>query len=234
MLVDVDILPRETVGHGPTLLSISSRFQHHCLLPNRPPYVTFPDMPNYIRAFRPGGTFFLTAITERRAPVFAAESARAMLHAAFDFCRGYHPFTLDAIVLLPDHLHMLMTLPEGDANFSLRMTILKSQFTRLYLAAGGLEQPRSASRERQESHAVWQKRFWEHTIRDQTDLNRHFDYIHYNPVKHKHARCAHAWPHSSFHRFVAENRYDARWCCACNGTPPPIINFDDIDQSLGE
>jgi putative transposase len=165
-------------------------------------------MPNYIRTFQPGGTFFLTLVTERRMPVFANEPPRRMLHEALARCLTLHHFVLAAIVLLPDHLHILMTLPKGDADFSVRITNIKSNFTRMYLANDGVEETQSRSRRRQRSRGVWQRRFWEHTIRDLDDLNRHFDYIHYNPVKHGYATCPHAWPHSSFHRFVTDGRYD--------------------------
>ena len=101
--------------------------QHACEIVH-PSYNAY--MPNYVRAFRPGGTFFLTLVTERRARIFACESARSMLHAALECCRRYHPFVLDAMVLLPDHLHMLMTLPEGDGDFSIRVANVKSGFTR--------------------------------------------------------------------------------------------------------
>jgi putative transposase len=161
-------------------------------------------MPNYIRAYQAAGTFFLTIVADRRAPIFAEESARTMLHQAIEQTRLHRNFLLDAIVLLPDHLHLLMTLPEGDADFSQRIAGIKSNFTRRFLASGGPEQTRSRSRQRQRARGVWQRRFWEHTIRDPADLRAHVDYIHYNPVKHKYARCPHEWPHSSFHRFVAE------------------------------
>lgn len=191
-------------------------------------------IPNYVRAFRPGGTFFLTLVTERRAPLFASESARSILRAAMEHCRRHHPFTLDAIVSLPDHLHMLMTLPDDDADFSIRVRNLKSTFTRAYLAADGTEQHRSTSRLRQRARGVWLKRFWEHTIRDEDDLLRHFDYIHYNPVKHGHAPCPHAWPHSSFHRFVADGRYAADWCCQCQRPARAPLRLKDIGPWAGE
>jgi putative transposase len=191
-------------------------------------------MPNYTRAFRPGGTFFLTLVIEGRAPIFSGESARAILHDALDRCRVHHPFVLDAIVLLPDHLHVLMTLPEGDGDFSSRIANVKSHFTRGYLATGGGEQARSPSRLRQRSRGVRQRRFWEHTIRDADDLRRHFDYIHYNPVKHGCARCPHEWTHSSFHRFIAEKRYERNWCCQCDGPRRAPMDFDDIGRSVGE
>jgi putative transposase len=191
-------------------------------------------MPNYVRAFQPGGTFFITLVTEGRVPIFAEESARAMLHVAFERCRLLHSFVLDAIVLLPDHLHFLVTLPEDDADFSVRIANIKANFTRRYLEANGAEQARSVSRLRQRARGVWQRRFWEHTIRDPTDLLHHFDYLHYNPVKHNYARCPHAWPHSSFHRFVAEKRYDRNWCCQCGGRTVARMEFDDIARSAGE
>ncbi|MDB5355891.1 MAG: transposase [Phycisphaerales bacterium] len=191
-------------------------------------------MPNYLRALRPGGTFFLTLVTEGRALIFGAESARTMLHDAIERCRVHHPFTLDAIVLLPDHLHILMTLPEGDGDFSVRIANVKSHFTRSYITDGGAEQARSGSRLRQRSRGVWQRRFWEHVVRDADDLRRHFDYVHYNPVKHKHVRCPHAWAHSSFHRLVAEERYERNWCCQCDGPAAAPDKIDDIARSAGE
>jgi putative transposase len=105
-------------------------------------------MPNYRRIRRQGGTYFLTLVTQHRAPIFQAESARALLRQAIEHCQRLYPFTLDAIVLLPEHLHLLMTLPAGDANYPLRLSLIKSGFTRAYLAAGGTEQVRSQSRRR--------------------------------------------------------------------------------------
>jgi putative transposase len=191
-------------------------------------------MANYVRQFQPGGTFFLTLVTESRAPIFVDESARKILNAAIERCRSYHAFSLDAIVLLPEHLHLLITLPKNDSEFSLRIRNIKYSFTRAYLNAGGAEQSRSVSRQRRRIRGVWQRRFWEHTIRDSTDLNNHFDYIHYNPVKHEHVSCPHAWPHSSFHRFVADGRYEHGWQCQCDGRKNHAFDFDEIAQSVGE
>jgi putative transposase len=115
-------------------------------------------MPNYRRAIVPGGTFFLNLVTERRVPLFAAQDARAVLRAAIENARRFHEFGLDGIVLLPDHLHLLVTLPPGDTDFSRRITCIKSTFTRAFLASGGGEQPRSASRIRQRARrGVWQR-----------------------------------------------------------------------------
>jgi putative transposase len=191
-------------------------------------------MPNYRRAMQPGGTFFLTLVTERRRPIFAAGAARALLRKAIDRCRRFHPFELCAIVLLHDHLHLLITLPDGDADFSRRITFIKSAFTQSYLASGGREQPRSSSRLRQRARGVWQRRFWEHTIRDEADRIRHLDYIHYNPVKHGYVNCPHAWPHSSFQRFVVWGHYEHDWCCQCGGRVVMEMPFDKVARSVGE
>jgi REP-associated tyrosine transposase len=167
-------------------------------------------------------------------PIFAADDARLMLHSAIDRCRKFHPFELGAIVLLHDHMHMLITLPNSDADFSRRVTNIKSTFTQSFLASGGGEQPRSPSRVRQRARAVWQRRFWEHTIRDETDRISHLDYIHFNPVKHGYVDCPHAWPHSSFHRFVHQRKYEQDWCCRCKGRVVREMPFDGIAKSAGE
>src|SRR4051812_44090077 len=198
-------------------------------------------MPYYRRRRLPGGTFFLTLVTENRAALFANDGARALLRAAIERCRELHPFVVDAIVLLPDHLHLLITLPPGDDDYPTRLANLKAGFTRGYLAAGGAEQVRSASQIRQRGRAVWLKRYWEHTIRDDEDLRNHYDYVCYNPVKHGVASCPHAWPHSSFGRLVAAGRYPVDWCCQCNrpgGGHAPLIpersEFAAIARAAGE
>jgi putative transposase len=185
-------------------------------------------MPDYRRAFVPGGTFFFTLVTENRSPLFRNQRNRTLLHQAITSCRESRPFGLLAIVLLSDHLHLMLALPDGDADFSTRLASIKAQFTRAYLDAGGTEQARSDSRVRHRNRGVWQRRFWEHVIRDETDLNHHLDYIHYNPVKHGVASCPHAWPHSSFHRFVEQAGYDHDWLCACDGRIPVAPDFSDL------
>ena len=189
-------------------------------------------MPQYRPVFRPGGTFFLTIVTENRAPILLGPESRALLHAAIDSARGARPFTIDAIVLLPDHWHILLTLPPGDVDYPGRIGSIKAQFTRAYLAAGNPEQPRSSSRLRWRRRGIWQRHFWEHTIRDATDFERHFDYIAYNPVKHRVAQCPHAWAFSSFHQAVANRLYEPDWQCRCNDRNPIPPNFKGlpIDQ----
>jgi len=192
-------------------------------------------MPDYRRAREPGGTFFLTLVTCGRAPLFNDSNARRCLHDAVAQVRRDRPFELSAMVLLPEHLHLILTLPADDADFSIRVAAIKARFTRAWLShppAGAdsegcgsagrpIEQPQSRSRQRQGYRGVWQKRFWEHWIRDESDRERSIDYIHFNPVKHGHIACPHAWPWTTFHRFVAERRYDADWRCACAGSTHP-------------
>jgi putative transposase len=153
-------------------------------------------MVRYRRNFVPGGTFFFTVtLADRRSCALVDHIAG--LRGAFRTTRSERPFTIDAVVILPDHLHAIMTLPPGDADFSGRWRRIKSLFTRRVIAAG-----QTVERNRRGEHALWQRRFWEHTVRDEEDFARHVDYIHFNPVKHGLASCAGAWPYSSFHRYV--------------------------------
>ena len=153
-------------------------------------------MVRYRRNLLPGGTFFFTlTVTDRRSSVLVDHIDP--LRRAFRTARRERPFGIDAIVVLPDHLHMIMTLPPDDADFSGRWRRIKSLFTRLVVSRGF-----ECKRDRRGEYALWQKRFWEHTVRDDRDFERHVDYIHYNPVKHGLASQVSDWPHSSFHRYV--------------------------------
>lgn len=154
-------------------------------------------MPNYHRARVPGGSYFFTLVAADRRPVFDGENFRAALRAAVQTVRGEHPFSVEPWVLLPDHRHCLWRLPEGDADYSLRWAKIK-RLTRHHLgvSVGG---------------KLWQPRYWEHRIRDESDFARHFDYIHWNPVKHGLVRCTADWPYSTFHRFVAAGMYPGNW-----------------------
>ena len=122
-----------------------------------------------------------------------------------------HPFTTDAICLLPDHIHCVLTLPEGDANYSMRWKEIKRLFTKGYLEHVGPGEKRNPSRQTRGEAALWQRRFWEHTIRDTIDFNLHIDYIHYNPVKHSLVQSVWEWPWSSFHRLVERGYYSKEW-----------------------
>ncbi len=127
-----------------------------------------------------------------------------------------------ACVLLPDHLHCLWTLPSGDDDFPIRWANIKRLFTKAYLAGGGTGSPVSASGERHREGGVWQARYWEHRIRDETDWSRHRDYIHLDPVKHGLASDPRDWRWSSFHRHVELGWLDPNW----PGTSPvdvPVV-----------
>jgi len=163
-------------------------------------------MPQYTRAYLPGGTYFFTvALLERRRALLVEHIDD--LRAAFRAVRMHWPFRTEAIVVLPDHLHCIWTLPAGDADFSNRWFLIKRQFLR------GIPRGEPLSRRRQVKgeRGIWQRRFWEHVIRDEDDFAAHVDYIHYNPVKHGHVHRVADWPHSSFHRFVAKGTLPADW-----------------------
>jgi len=121
------------------------------------------------------------------------------------------PFTIDAICLLPDHIHCIWILPEDDANYSVHWKEIKRLFTKGYLEQIGPSGDRNPSRLSRGEAAIWQRRFWEHTIRDVEDLNRHRDYIHYNPVKHGLVPSVPSWAWSSFHRYVKMGYYAGGW-----------------------
>jgi putative transposase len=153
-------------------------------------------MVRYRRNFIAGGTFFFTVtLVDRtsRAPVEHVEALRAAMRET----RLSHPFTIDAVVVLPDHLHVVMTLPDGDADYPNRWRLIKRRFTDEVMKSGT-----AIARHRNGEPALWQRRYWEHTIRDDRDFARHVDYVHFNPVKHGLVGRVSDWPHSSFHRYV--------------------------------
>ena len=162
-------------------------------------------MPNYRRAYVPGGSFFFTLVTNRRAPLFSQTRGRCLLGSMFRRCLLKWPFTINALVLLPEHLHAIWSLPPGDVEYSKAAGVgLKKEFTKEWLrtGVGCFEERFSDARRRERRRGVWQPRFWEHTLEDEDDFERHFDYVHYNPVKHGHVRCPRDWPSSTFHRWV--------------------------------
>ena len=131
-------------------------------------------MVGYRRNFVPGGTFFFTVtLSDRRSSLLVERTA--LLRDAFRVTRGERPFIIEAIVILPEHLHVVMTLPEGDSDFSGRWRRIKSMFTRQAVAHGA-----QVTQNRRGEYSLWQRRFWEHTIRDENDYARHIEYIHYN------------------------------------------------------
>jgi putative transposase len=174
-------------------------------------------MPDFRRLYVHGGTYFFTLVTEGRAPILCDPIARRTLRDALTACQERWPFRVEAIVLLPDHLHSLWTMPDGDFDFSTRWAWIKKEFTKGWLANGGAEKPRSESRIAGRRRGVWQRRFWEHLVRDPDDFEAHFDYIHYNPVKHGYTHTPAAWEYSTFGRYVNAGWYDPGW-----GTAPGL------------
>lgn len=177
-------------------------------------------MRTYQRARVPGATYFFTVnLAERHANRLLTENIEA-LREAFRVTRQAHPFTIEAIVVLPEHLHCLWRLPPEDCDFSMRWRLIKAHFSRMLPPGEDI----SASRMRKGERGIWQRRYWEHVIRDERDWQNHLDYIHYNPVKHGHVTRAIDWPHSSFHRYVKRRIYPENWA----GSP------DVMDLEFGD
>jgi putative transposase len=163
-------------------------------------------MTEYRRNFLAGASYFFTVNLADRRKRLLTERVD-LLRAAFKDVRRRHPFTIEAIVVLPDHLHAIWTVPENDADFALRWRQIKAGFARK--VPGG--EPLSASRAEKGERGIWQRRYWEHTLRDEKDFARHVDYIHFNPVKHGHVGRVRDWPYSSFHRMVRLGLYPDDW-----------------------
>jgi putative transposase len=165
-----------------------------------------PEMTAYRRNIISGATYFFTAnLADRRSALLTEHIDQ--LRLAFRYARQRHPFAIEAIVVLPDHLHTVWTMPEGDGDFPRRWRLIKAAFSRRLERA----EPISASRSRKHERGIWQRRYWEHTIRDDEDFARHVDYIHFNPVKHGYVDRAQDWPYSSFHRLVRTGAYPREW-----------------------
>jgi len=163
-------------------------------------------VPNYIRARVAGATYFFTVTLADRSSDLLTRQID-VLRSSMRLERTRHPFVIDAIVVLPDHLHAIWTLPPADQDYSGRWARIKTRFS----AATPAIEPRSGSRRAKAERGLWQRRFWEHVIRDQRDFEAHVDYIHFNPVKHGHVRRVGEWPYSSFHRYVRAGMYPADW-----------------------
>ena len=145
----------------------------------------------YRRIYEQGGCYFFTVVTAGRRPILDSREAVSALRRAFASVRNRHLFDIEAAVILPDHLHCIWTLPPGDADFSKRWRLIKSDVSKRLI----------------DLRPVWQARFWEHLIRDETDLANHIHYIHYNPVKHGLTDTPADWPFSSIHRYIRQG-----WC----------------------
>ncbi|MCQ8130751.1 REP-associated tyrosine transposase [Methylomonas rivi] len=164
-------------------------------------------MPNYRRAFIPGGTWFFTVnLLERKNNDLLVREID-LLRETVRTVRKRHPFQIDAWVVLPEHMHAVWTLPPGDADFSKRWRLVKSGFSRALPKTEYRANVRKMAGER----GIWQRHFWEHLIRDEADFERHVDYVHVNPVKHGLVARVADWPYSSFHRYVEGGVYPENW-----------------------
>jgi len=184
-------------------------------------------MPNYRRANVDGGTYFFTVNTLNRQTFLLDDDVRTALREGIALVRQSYPFTIDAWVLLPDHLHCLWTLPPDDGDFSARWRVIKRTVTQrcgVRLHRPDLLNIRRAQRKQ---NTLWQHRYWEHLIRDERDYRRHVDYIHWNPVKHGYVPRARDWLYSTFQRHVTEGIYSPDW-----GIDTSIIdekNFGELE-----
>jgi len=160
----------------------------------------------YRRANIPGVTYFFTVNLQNRKSNLLTENAHH-LRNAFRHIQRQHPFCIDGIAILPDHFHMVITLPAGDANFSQRLNLIKGYFSMQIPLIEPISQARKNKRER----GIWQRRFWEHLIRNDADFEHHINYIHNNPVKHGYVKRASDWQYSSIHRYIQKNILSKDW-----------------------
>ena len=162
-------------------------------------------MVQYRRSRATGGTCFFTVNLRDRRSAFLVEHIDSLR----DILRSVHeelPLTIDAMAVLPDHWHSVWTLPQGDAGYARRIRPIKARFTSCLVRDGV-----NIAKDERGEYQLWQKRFWEHTIRDDRDLESHVNYVHFNPVKHGHGMRAIDWPHSTIHRYVAHGLLPANW-----------------------
>ena len=168
-------------------------------------------MSRYRRSNVGGATYFFTVNTYLRQPILTHPEVRATLREAIEHVRVYLPFTIDAWVLMPDHLHAIWTLPQNDAAYGKRWGMIKAHVSGRCEHLLERDEVRRSSRITRREADFWQRRIWEHQIRDGRDFERCVDYIHYNPVKHKLVERAGEWPYSTFHRFVSRGVYPKNW-----------------------
>jgi len=164
-------------------------------------------MPNYKRYRVPGGCYFFTVNLLERYPNDRLIRHIDILRETIRQVRRRYPFHIDAWVVLPDHLHCIWTLPPGDDDFPTRWRLIKTLFAKQL----PLIERRSAVRERRGERGIWQRRYWEHAIRDESDFATHCDYVHFNPVKHGYVKQVAEWPYSTFRRCVEQGIYPLDW-----------------------
>lgn len=174
-------------------------------------------MRTYKRVKIKGGCYFFTVNTAERQGNDLLVRHIEELREAFRLTQRDHPFKMEAVVIMPDHLHCLWQLPPGDDDFPIRWYLIKSRFSRSIKSGEAI----SKSRQRKGERGLWQRRYWEHVIRDETDYSRHADYIHYNPLKHGYVEAVKDWQYLSFHRWAAQGFYALDWAAA-----PEVIDAD--------
>ena len=165
----------------------------------------------YRRLYTDGAVYFFTLATYKRQKILLDSSNIQLLKKSITIVKSKHPFVIEAIVILPEHLHCLLTLPDKDHDFSTRLRLIKTEFSRKCDTRNqSLFKIEQSRRLKKEKH-IWQRRFWEHQIRNEKDFSSHMDYIHYNPVKHGLAHSPKDWRHSSFINCVNKGFYDIDW-----------------------
>jgi putative transposase len=165
-------------------------------------------MTNYRRLYHQGGCDFFTVNLANRNSQLLTEHVE-LLKKAFRHVKQKHPFCIDALVVLPNHLHCVWTLPEGDSNYSTRWQLIKRYFS--YHLPYSSDEIHSNSRARKAERGIWQRRFWEHLIQNEHDYRTHIDYVHINPLKHQYVTRVRDWPYSSFHSCVEKGIYTIDW-----------------------
>lgn len=166
-------------------------------------------MPEYRRKKVEGGCYFFTVVTYKRRSFLTDVKCRSLLKASIKEVQTQKPFVSLAFCLMPDHLHCLWQLPPDDWDYSSRWSMIKRIFSKQFLAEGGKELPQPVSRQKKRESGIWQRRFWEHRIRDEKDYWRHVHYIHYNPVRHGLVERLELWPYSTYHDFCKAGLYDS-------------------------
>ncbi|HBC46523.1 MAG TPA: transposase [candidate division Zixibacteria bacterium] len=172
-------------------------------------------MTNYRRDKTPNGLYFFTLVTNGRIHVFENDKSISFLKSAIRNVKQQNPFKIEAIVILPEHLHLIMQLPEDDYNYSMRIAKIKKEFGKKYLKENSISIELSDSENKRNERGIWQRRFWEHRIKSHEDYLAHVNYIHYNPVKHNLVEHITEWKWSTYHKFFKSGFYDKDW-----GTKP--------------
>ncbi|MCC6301766.1 MAG: transposase [Gammaproteobacteria bacterium] len=162
-------------------------------------------MVRYRRNRVAGGTYFFTVtLNDRQSRRLVDEIDH--LGSAIRSVKRERPFRIDALVILPEHLHAIWTLPPDDDDYVSRWRMIKARFSRALMKGGAVVRCNDRG-----EYDLWRRRYWEHTIRDEADLRHHVDYVHYNPVKHGWVRRVDQWPYSTFHRYVRNGAYPKDW-----------------------